>query len=350
MNLKNKKTTISDIAKALNLSPSAVSKALNQHPRISKSTREAVEEMAAKLQYEPNHLAAALRKGKSYLIGIIVPAIDINFFASVVKGIETIINQEGYNAIITQSDDLIDKEIRSVDALLNTQVDGIICSLANATTSYDHLEKVIQKGVSLVLFDRTAANREDISSVVIDDYQGAKEATEHLVAEGCRNILHLAGPGEILPYRLRAAGYKDVLKKHGIPVRTELIIESHLTQEDGSRCMLKALESLPQIDAVFASSDHAALGAMRVLAEKGIKIPNEVALVGFSNEGFGAFVEPSLSTVDQHGTQMGEWAAKLLLEQCKQKGKEMTPQKIVLPTDLIIRSSSKKRHYTKTNT
>lgn len=349
MNLKNKKTTISDIAKALNLSPSAVSKALNHHPRISKSTREAVEEMAVKLQYEPNHLAAALRKGKSYLIGIIVPAIDINFFASVVKGIETIINQDGYNAIITQSDDLIDKEIRSVDALLNTQVDGIICSLANATTSYDHIDKIIQKGVSLVLFDRTA-NREDISSVVIDDYQGAIEATEHLVAEGCRNILHLAGPNEVLPYHLRASGYKDVLKKHGIPVRTELVIESHLTQEEGSQCMRQALAAVPQIDAVFAASDHAALGAMRVLLERGIKIPSEVALVGFSNEGFGAFVEPSLSTVEQHGTKMGEWAAKLLLEQCEQKGKAMAPQKVVLPTDLVIRSSSKKRHYTKTNT
>ncbi|MBX2872543.1 MAG: LacI family transcriptional regulator [Saprospiraceae bacterium] len=340
--MKNKKTTISDIAKALNLSPSAVSKALNRHPRISKTTREAVERVAAELQYEPNHLAAALRKGKSYLIGIIVPAIDINFFASVVKGIETVINQQGYNAIITQSDDLAEKEIRSIDALLNTQVDGIICSLANATKKFDHLDKIINKGVPLVLFDRTPG-REDISTVVNDDYQGAVNATEHLIREGCRNIVHLAGPKEILPYRLRAKGYQDMLKKHQIAVRPELIIESGLSQLDGIKSTKEALKRCPEIDAVFAASDYAALGAIRELLEQGIKVPEEVAVIGFSNEGFGPFVEPSLSTVDQHGTQMGEWAAKLLLQQCDSKGKKLTQEKIVLPTDLIIRASSRRK-------
>ncbi len=340
--MKNKKTTISDIAKALNLSPSAVSKALNHHPRISKSTKEAVQRMAAELQYEPNHLAAALRKGKSYLIGIIVPAIDINFFASVVKGIETVINQKGYNAIITQSDDLTEKEIRNIDALLNTQVDGIICSLANATTAYDHLDKILKKGVPLVLFDRTPG-REDISTVVNDDYQGALNATKHLIEQGCQNILHLAGPKEVLPYRLRAKGYQDVLKKHHMPLRSEWIMESGLSQLDGIRCMRAALALRPKIDAVFAASDHAALGAMRELAEKGIKVPDEVAVVGFSNEGFGPFVEPSLSTVDQHGSQMGAWAAKLLLQQCEGTGKTVVQEKIVLPTDLIIRASSRRK-------
>lgn len=339
--MKNKKTTISDIAKALNLSPSAVSKALNHHPRISKKTIEAVEQMAAELRYEPNHLAAALRKGKSYLIGIIVPAIDINFFASVVKGIETVINQEGYNAIITQSDDLAEKEVRNMDALMNTQVDGLICSLAYNTKNYDHLDKIIEKGVPLVLFDRTP-NREDISTVVIDDYQGAVSATQHLIEEGCRNILHLAGPKDILPYRLRSEGYQDVLKKHGLKVRSEWILESGLSQQDGIRCVKEVIDEYPEIDAIFAASDHAALGAMRELAERGIKVPEEVAIVGFSNEGFGPFVEPSLSTVDQHGSQMGEWAAKLLLEQCKSKGKKLSPEKIVLPADLLIRSSSKR--------
>lgn len=298
--------------------------------------------MAAELQYEPNHLAAALRKGKSYLIGIIVPAIDINFFARVVKGIETVINEKGYNAIITQSDDLAEKEVRNIDALLNTQVDGIICSLANATTEYDHLDKILKKGVPLVLFDRTPG-RNDISTVVNDDYQGAVNATKHLIEQGCRNILHLAGPKEILPYRLRAQGYQDVLKQHKIPLRPDWIMESGLSQLDGIRCVKKALTSHPPIDAVFAASDHAALGAMRELTENGIKVPEEVAVVGFSNEGFGPFVEPSLSTVDQHGAKMGEWAAKLLLDQCESKGKVRVQEKIVLPTDLIVRASSRRK-------
>lgn len=339
--MKNKKTTISDIAKALNLSPSAVSKALNHHPRISKSTREAVRRMATQLQYEPNHLAAALRKGRSYLIGIIIPAIDITFFASVVRGIEAVLNQAGYNAIITQSDDQIKKEIRNVDALLHTQVDGIICSLANTATAYEHLDKILEKGVPLVLFDRTA-NRTDISTVVIDDYQGAFDATEHLVQSGCQHILHLAGPKDILPYRLRAKGYQDVLRQYGLDSRKELMEESWLTQDDGARCLKRALERNSSIDGIFASSDRAAFGAMQALQKKGIKVPEEVAIVGFSNEGFGAFISPSLSTVEQHGVEMGEWAAKLLLEQCRSRDKKLHVQNIVLSADLIIRSSSRK--------
>lgn len=339
--MKNKKATISDIASALNISPSAVSKALNQHPRISKATREAVESMAKQLNYEPNYIAAALRKGKSHLIGIIVPAVDINFFSSVVKGVEAIVNEGGYSVIISQSDDSFEKEKRNVDALLNTQVDGIICSLAHTTSQYEHLDKILQKGTPLVLFDRTAEQKA-LSTVVIDDYQGAATATQHLIEQGCRNIVHLAGPQHVLPYQLRAAGFKETLQKNQLSFHRRQLVTSDLSQAGGRKAMELILANTGLPDGIFASSDQAAFGAMQVLKEKGHQIPEEVAIVGFSNETFGAFVNPTLSTVEQHGEKMGEIAAKLILDQCKPTKHKFVHRKIVLPTNLIIRESSRR--------
>lgn len=339
--MKNKKATISDIASALNISPSAVSKALNQHPRISKTTREAVEDMAKQLNYEPNYLATALRKGKSHLIGMIIPAVDINFFSSVVKGVESVVNAGGYNVIISQSDDSFEKEKRNVDVLLNTQVDGIICSLANTTSQYEHLDKIIQKGTPLVLFDRTA-DQQALSTVVIDDYQGAATATQHLIDQGCQNIIHLAGPQQVLPYQLRAAGFKDTIQQNKLGFHRRQLIESELSQEGGRASMEKVLTQEKCPDGIFASSDHAAFGAMQVLKEKGYLIPDQVAIVGFSNETFGNFIQPTLSTVEQHGEKMGEIAANLIIEQCSMPKDQFVHRKIVLPTDLIIRQSSRK--------
>lgn len=297
--------------------------------------------MAKQLNYEPNYIAAALRKGKSHLIGIIVPAVDIGFFSSVVKGVETIVNEGGYSVIISQSDDSFEKEKRNVDALLNTQVDGIICSLANTTSQYEHLDKILQKGTPLVLFDRTAEQKA-LSTVVIDDYQGAATATQHLIEQGCQNIVHLAGPQQVLPYQLRAAGFKETLQKNQLSFNRQQLVESDLSQTGGREAMELILANTGLPDGVFASSDQAAFGAMQVLKEKGHQIPEEVAIVGFSNETFGAFINPTLSTIEQHGEKMGEIAAKLILEQCKPSTHKFIHRKIVLPTNLIIRESSRR--------
>lgn len=297
--------------------------------------------MAKQLNYEPNYIAAALRKGKSHLIGIIIPAVDINFFSSVVKGVETIVNEGGYNVIISQSDDSFEKEKRNVDALLNTQVDGIICSLANTTSQYEHLDKIMQKGTPLVLFDRTA-DQKALSTVVIDDYQGAATATAHLIEQGCQNLVHLAGPQQVLPYQLRASGFKDTLLKNRLGFQQQCLVENDLTQVGGRKAMESILEKTGLPDGIFASSDQAAFGAMQVLKEKGHLIPEEVAIVGFSNETFGTFITPTLSTVEQHGEKMGTIAAKLILDQCKQTKHKFVHRKIVLPTNLIIRESSQR--------
>lgn len=335
--MKKKRTTITDIANALGLTPSAVSKALSDHPRISDATKEAVREMAEKLHYQRNKIASALRKGQSMLVGVIIPAANINFFSSVVKGIEDVLNREGYQVIISQSYDDPDKEQANVQALLTSQVDAIFASIANKTTHFEHFIRVRENGIPLILFDRVEESLA-ISNVVIDDHDGAFQATRHLIEQGCRHIAHLAGYHNVPLYRSRIEGYQHALQQAGLPIETDLIIESDLTLEDGRNAMTRLLNDVPRLDAIFAASDHAAAGAMQVLQEQGINIPHEVAVVGFSNEPFSSMIQPALSTVDQHSETMGQLAAQAFLSQLGPSEKQ--PVQTVLTPKLIIRASS----------
>lgn len=340
--MKKKKSTIHDIAHELDVTASTVSRALRDHPRISDATKEAVREMAKKLNYQPNNIASALRKGKTNNIGIIVPSADRNFFASVVTGVEEVVNESGYNVIICQSNDSYDKENANIAALLKSQVDGILASIAKETTHFDHYKKVLNNEVPLIFFDRINEDL-DVSSVVIDDYLGALKAVEHLIEQGCKNIVHFSGQQHLKIYRDRLRGYKDALIKHNIPIKDELILESPLQLDSGRELAqhLLNMESLP--DGIFSSSDFAAMGAIQVLKKKGVAIPKEIAIVGFSNDVFTPYIEPALSTVDQYTKQMGRLAAQLFLEQINaDPSAPFTPRKTVLKPELIIRASSKR--------
>ena len=339
--MKRKKTTIKDIANALNLTPSAVSKALNDHPRISKATKKAVKETAEKLNYQRNKLASALRKGQSMLVGVIIPAANINFFASVVKGIEDVLNQEGYQVIISQSYDDYEKEQKNVRALLNSQVDAVFASIGNKTIRYEHLARVKDQGIPLILFDRITDQLE-VSSVVINDYQGSCRAVQHLIDQGCQRIAHIAGFKTVSVYGERIKGYRDTLLKNTFPVSDAQIIQCGLTVQDGKRVMEKLLLSPNPPDAVFVSSDYAAYGAMQFAFEQNLNVPNDLAIVGFSNDPFSSMIIPGLSTVDQHSEEMGKQAANLFLKQIKSP-KLLPPEKIVLPADLIVRPSSMRK-------
>jgi len=336
-----KKPTLQDIAKELNITPSAVSKALNNHPRISEKTKAAVLKVARRLNYQPNHLASALRSGRSYLLGVIVPAIDYAFFSSVVRGIEEVATQSGYNVIIAQSNDSFTKEQASVDALIRTQVDGVLVSIANSTTHFDHFHKLIDNGIPLILFDRVGEDL-PVSTVVIDDYQGAARAVQHLIDQGCRRIAHLAGYNRISLYRHRSKAYRDTLEQNGLLFRPEWMIESDLTLADGERIVQQMLRQKEIPDAIFAAGDHAALGAMHVLQQAKIRIPEEVSVVGFSNEPFSAFIRPGLSTVDQQTIEMGRIAAELFLKQIQSKEQSAGISQKVLSPQLIVRDSSRR--------
>jgi LacI family transcriptional regulator len=336
----SKKFTISDIARELNITPSTVSRALNDHPRISEETKQLVKAAAERGNYQVNGVASALRSGRTYTLGVIVPTADRSFFSSIVRGIEMEANLAGYNVMICQSNDNYEAELLDVKALLRAQVDGIALSISKQTVDVQHLKDLKKRGVPLVLFDRVIQNA-DISTVTINDYEAGYKATEHLIEQGCRRIATFASENLNLEiYRERLRGYKAALVAHQLPVNEAYIHLNNLRLE-GGRAGAAALWALPEPpDAIFCASDYSALGAMQFLKEKGIKIPKEVALVGFANESFTAFIEPALTTVHQQPVEMGERIAQLFLEQMESTTEPFTAKNITLNAELIIRQSS----------
>lgn len=334
----NRKTTIHEIAKALGTTASTVSRALNNNPRISDKMKQKVLEMAEQLGYEPNVMASALRKGQSKLIGIIVPYADRVFFSSAIRGIEEEVKKYGFNVIISQSYEKLENEIDDINALLSAQVAGVIISISKETNTFDHLQKVLLKEKTLILFDRVT-NKVNTSSVVIDDFQGAYSSVTHLIENGYRNIAFLSGKRNLNIYIERYRGYRAALEENGLAFNENFVMEIPSDVEAGKQAMKSLMSKKQKPDAVFSSSDHSALGALKYLTENNYRVPEDLGVVGFSNEPFTQFLEPSLTSVDQKSRQMGEMAAKVFLEQLEGKGSEVA-RKIFLSPELIIRKSS----------
>jgi len=334
-----KKTTIHDIAENLNVTASTVFRALNNNPRISLKTRKLVQQAAEKLNYQPNNIAAALRSGKSNIIGIIVPTADRSFFSSVIYGIEEIANTAGFNVMICQSHDNYQNEVNKVQALLNAGVDGVIVYFAKETKDFKHFKKLINNGTPLILFDRSTHELE-VSQVVIDDYLGSYMATEHLISQGYTRIAHFTSNVKISIYKDRLRGYQEALAAHGLPLDEELIFESNLQLEDGRASMMEILGKGLEVDGLISASAMGAMGAMQVLREHQIKVPDQFGIVGFANEPFMSFTDPPLSTVEQHSKRIGNSAAGLFLQEIASRQSKFIPQKIVLKPELIIRGSS----------
>ncbi len=341
--MRNGKATIHDIAEKLQVTASTVSRALNNNPRISDATKKKVLKVAKELNYQPNNIASALRSGKSKLIGVVVPTANRNFFSSVIRGIEEIANSLNYKVVISQSYDDFEKEVQTVEALLNAQVDGVIASVGKTTENVDHFKKILKKGIPLVLFDRVT-NELDVSQVVIDDHYGAFQATEHLINQGCKRIVHFTNSQNINIYKERKRGYEDALLKYGIAIDPELILYSKLQLEDGRNSMQEVIDSKITFDAVFSSSDYSIMGAMQVLKENGYKLPQDVKLVGFGDEPFTSFTEPTLTTVNQKSIPMGKITAETFFEILNQKDQtNIISKKTILKPELIIRNSSIKQ-------
>lgn len=337
--MSDKKATVHDIALKLGITASTVSRALNDHPRISAATKKLVLKTAKEVNYQPNHIAAALRMGKSRLIGVIVPTANRNFFSSVVRGIDEIADALGYRVILCQSYENYEKEVQTINALLSARVDGIIVSIAKNTEKFDHFQRVIDKGIPLVLFDRIT-DQIEVNQVVIDDYWASYKAVEHLIAQGYRKIAHFTSPRKINIYKERLRGYMDALTEHGLSVDPHLIVESNMQLEDGQQSARHLLDKAVEFDAIFSAADYAAMGALQVLKEKNISVPQQVGIVGFGNEPFTSFTDPPLSTVDQTSIAMGHVTAELFFELLKAEPKKFIPQKSVLKPELIIRASS----------
>lgn len=339
----DQKTTIYDIAKALNITAATVSRALNNNPKISQVTRQLVLETATKMNYKQNRLAQSLRSGKSNNVGVIVPRIDSNFFASVIRGIEEELRPEGYHVIICQTQEDEARQVENITTLLNAQVDGILMSISNVSKENDHVIKnVVAKNVPLIFFDRKK-EMAGVSSVTINDFDGGYLATKNLIEQGCKRIAHLTGDQSLEIFVNRNMGYQKALLDNGLDYNEEYVFQTKSNVEAGRLAVdrLFSLSSPP--DAIFSSSDFAALGAIQALKERGIKIPEDFCVFGFGNEPFTRFMELSISSVDQSPLEMGKMTAKVFLEQINNTNKVKIEKKVVLNPEIHIRKSSSRK-------
>lgn len=336
-----KKVTILDIAKELNITFSTVARALNDHPAISDNTKKAVREVAERLNYRQNKIASSLRSGRTNVIGVIVPSLQVTFFSSVVYGIEQVMNANGYNILLYQSNEKMDQEASGIETFLQSRVDGIIASITTETTSLDHYEEIINRNTPLLFFDRSPKELNS-PSVTIDDYRGGFIATEHLIKQGYRRILHITAEQELFIFKERLRGYIDALKHYNLEVDEQLIIRGKFSLQFGKQVIQEARSRQLDFDAVFALEDFTAMGAMQQLLVYNINVPDEVGVIGFANEAFGSLVTPKLSTIDQQTLTMGKEVAKLFLKRIKNSEPTPMAEELKLEPLLIVRDSSKK--------
>lgn len=340
VDMKHKKhmTTIVDIAKALNVSKSTVSRALHEHEDINPHTRAAVLEMARQLDYQPNLLAKSLVRSKSNTIGIIVPEFLTYFFPTIIMGAQQVAAEAGYNVIICQSQESYKTEVANANVLLANRVDGVLISMTRETKKFDHFKAFEKHGIPVVFFNRVC-DEMDTSKVLVNDYEGALKAVEHLIKNGYRNIAHIGGPPALLITHNRLRGYKDALAKYKLPFKKELVVHCNLSKKDAIACAEQLLNLKQPPDAVFCVNDPVAIQLMLLAKKRKIKIPAELGIVGFSNEPSGEVIEPALTTVQQPVADIGRSAAGILLEAIA-KGEAYVPEKKSLKTTLIVRESS----------
>ena len=340
--MKYNQVTIKDIARELGISASTVSRALKDHPDISKETKRAVNELALKLNYEPNVVALSLRSRKTRTIGVVIPEVVHFFFSTVVSGIEYEANLLGYNVILTQSAESLDRERAAIKALFNCRVDGMLMSLSRETSEYDHIEAILNRGIPVVFFDRVFPGQ-NRNVVIVDDYGGGKQAAEHLIKQGCKKIAHIMGAPNLGITQQRFTGFQDCLKEHKIKFFPELVVKCEGgTIDEGKKAMEKLLALKIKPDSVFANNDVLAMGAMQVIKERGLQIPQDIAVVGFSNWFYSQMTEPPLSSIDQPGFEMGKSAVRMLIKQIEhEEDKGLLPaETITLKTSVVVRESS----------
>lgn len=335
-----KEITIYDIARHLDISAATVSRGLKNHPAINKHTRKKIVEMAKELGYRSNNFASSLRSKKTHTLGVLVPRLNSYFMASVMSGMEDAANREGYNLIISQSQEKAGKESANAYAMFNKRVDGLLVSLAADTENMDHFSSFFDKGIPVVFFDRIFPHQ-DSTCVIIDNYKAAYEVTKHLIDQGCRRIMHLGGNRLRNVYSERLKGYQQALKDHKITFSDRLLYISNLSETDGTLAAenILKMQKKERPDAVFSSNDTAAVHCLIRLKAEGVRIPDDIAFAGFNNDPISKVVEPNLTTVNYSGYSMGEIAVTNIINHISGI---RSVQTIVLRSDLIVRASSQK--------
>ncbi len=340
--MKQTQVTIYDIAKSLEISASTVSRALQNNPKVSKSTIKAVHEKAQNLGYSPNSLASGLRSKKSKILGLVVPRVTRHFFSSVISGVQEKASELGYNVMICQSNEIYEKEVQQVKALVSSRVDGLIVSVSQSTKDSGHFELFKSGNKPLVFFDRILESFQ-ANTIVGDDFNGGYKATKHLIEQGYSRIAHFTGPEHINVFRNKKAGYIKALQEHGIDIDESLILEHELTEKSALVAIKKLMNIKKKPDALFCANDTSAISVLQFAKGNGIKIPDDLAVVGYSNEPCVSLIEPALTTVEQSGVEIGRIAADILVKQIENKENYKKYESIVMPVELIVRKSSVKK-------
>lgn len=337
--MKRHQITIVDIAKQLNLSKSTVSRALTGHPSVNAATRQAVLELAEKLDYQRNMLAISLVTRKTNTIGIIVPEFTSSYFPNITIGAQEVASKAGYNTVICQSNETYETEVANTKVMLANQVDGVLVSITKETKNFDHLKIFQRKGIPIVFFNRVC-DEMDVPKVIVDDYDGAFRAVNHLIERGRKRIAHLSGPPSLKISEKRQNGYKAALRKNDIELDEELVIPYDLNL-DKVHIYVNHLLNLPHPpDAIFAINDPTAIEIIQVVKKRGLRVPEDIAVVGFSNDFASGLIHPSLTTVSQPVKEIGGTAAQLLIDQMSRDVADWKSIIRVLKTELIVRNSS----------
>ncbi len=336
------KATLKQIAKELGVSVSTVSKALNGSPEISEPTKQRVQEYAKLKNYKPNVIGLNLKNRSTKTIGVIIPNILNSFFAKVFTGIEKVADEKGYKVITCISNESLEKEINTLEMLSNGTIDGFILSVAEETQKlqqFNHFNTIINEGTPIVMFDRISDNV-NCDKVVVDDFESAVNATNHLIKTGCKKIALFSAIDNLSVGKLRAKGFFKAMESKGISVAEELIILTDNETDFDDKIAIFFKKN--KVDAVFALDEHASVSALKLGLKNGYKIPDELSIIGFADGVWSRRMTPSLSTISQHGPEIGEVAAKILIDKLESKEETFTFKTTVINTELRQRESTKK--------
>lgn len=330
--------TIKDLAHQLNVSVSTVSRALRNAPDVNPATKKDILELAAQLHYQPNYFAQSLVKKKTGIIGVIVPSIHSNYFSEALSGMTDLALEQDCYLMICQSNENVELEKRNIKKLMACNVDGILISVSQDSKDTSIYESIRDQGIPLVMFDRIISGF-DCSKVIVDEYEGAFRAVEHLIKKGCKRIAHLAGPKHLSVSLNRKQGYLDALAKHKLPVHERLIVHSAGFEEHAIHALRKILQGSPLPDGIFFVNDLSAVAGIKYLRNKGIRVPADIRVIGFNNDPVSEVVEPALTTVMQPGYEVGKLSMGVLIDEINSD--KVKHKKFELRTKLLIRQSSK---------
>lgn len=335
-----RQTTIKDIAQALKVSISTVSRALRNSPDVGEETRKAVKALAEELDYQPNKLALSLLRKQTNTIGLIIPNLDY-VLATMVKGIDEVALEAGYTVMVCQSDESFGREMVNTKRLLESLVDGFIISVSSETSVFDHVKKIQSKKIPLVMFDRVIDSIK-APKVRLDNFEGGKIATQHLIDQGYKKIALLAGPENLNISNERKEGYLESLKNNKIKADKNSIVYCDFNQEYAYIATKELLSGKQKPDAIFAISDRLAIGAMRAIKEAKLRMPTDIGLVGFNNEPITSLLTPAISSVEMHAFEIGKATAKIFIEMLHSDA-DLSEKEIIIKPKLFVRESSRRK-------